>query len=108
MEDRLTAPLLKKLDDAIKLEKNIETERMSYMTYEMKIREFEQAGYHHGIQDGRREGIREGRREGIREGQLESIKTLMKNTKWSAEKAMDSIGIAKSMQKEYLAMLQTT
>ena len=86
------------------------------MTYEMKIREFERAGYHHGIQDGRREGIREGRREGIREGrregiregQLESIKTLMKNTKWSAEKAMDSIGIAKSMQKEYLAMLQTT
>ena len=70
------------------------------MTYEMKIREFEQAGYHHGIQDGRREGIRE--------GQLESIKTLMKNTKWSAEKAMDSIGIAKSMQKEYLTMLQTT
>ncbi len=62
------------------------------MTYEMKIREFEQAGYHHGMQDGK----------------LDAIKALMKNTKWSAEKAMDSIGIAKSMQKEYLAMLQTT
>ena len=33
----------KEIDNAIKLEKNIEAERMSYMTYEMKIREFNQA-----------------------------------------------------------------
>lgn len=81
----------KAIDDAIKEEKNIETERMSYMTYEMKLREFTQAGYHQGMQNGR----------------LESINTLIKNTHWSAEKAMNSISREKSMQKEYLAMLQT-
>ena len=81
----------KESDKTITLEKNIETERMSYMTYEMKLREFTQAGYHQGMQNGR----------------LESINTLIKNTHWSAEKAMNSISREKSMQKEYLAMLQT-
>ena len=36
---------------------------------------------------------------------LDSIKNLMKNTNWSAEKAMDAIGIPKSDFTQYLALL---
>ena len=86
----------KEIDDAIKLEKNIETERMSYMTYEMKIREFERAGYH------------QGKREGAFESTLANIKNLMQTTQWSAEEVMNSMKITKTEQKKYLAMLQTT
>ena len=63
----------KEIDNAIKLEKNIEAERMSYMTYEMKIREFKQAGYHLGMQDGERKGRREGRLEGAFESILSNF-----------------------------------
>lgn len=34
----------KAIDEAIKKEKNIETERMSYMTYEMKLQEMQDFG----------------------------------------------------------------
>ena len=36
---------------------------------------------------------------------LDSIKNLMKNTQWSAEKAMEAIGIPKSDFTHYLALL---
>ena len=36
---------------------------------------------------------------------LDSIKNLMKNTHWSAEKAMEAIGIPKSAFTHYLALL---
>ena len=36
---------------------------------------------------------------------LDSIKNLMKNTNWSAEKAMEAIGIPKSDYTQYLALL---
>ena len=86
----------KEIDNAIKLEKNIEAERMSYMTYEMKIREFKQAGYHLG------------KREGAFESTLNNIKNLMQTTQWSAEKVMNSMKITKTEQKKYLTMLQNS
>lgn len=47
----------KAIDDAIKKEKNIETERMSYMTYEMKLQEMQDFGYNKGKIEGRAELI---------------------------------------------------
>ena len=82
----------KEIDNAIKLEKTIEAERMSYMTYEMKIREFKQAGYH----------------QGALESTLANIKNLMQTTQWSAEKVMNSMKITKTEQKKYLTMLQNS
>ena len=98
----------KEIDNAIKLEKNIEAERMSYMTYEMKIREFKQAGYHLGMQDGERKGRREGRLEGAFESTLSNIKMLMKNTHCSAEKALTILEVAVPERKKYLTMLQNS
>ena len=47
----------KAIDEAIKKEKNIETERMSYMTYEMKLQEMQDFGYNKGKTEGRAELI---------------------------------------------------
>ena len=43
----------KAIDEAIKKEKNIETERMSYMTYEMKLQEMQDFGYNKGKTEGK-------------------------------------------------------
>ena len=72
----------KAIDDAIKEEKNIETERMSYMTYEMKLQEMQDFGYNKG----KAEGKIEGKIEGKFEGKIESIKELMRNLNLSPEK----------------------
>ena len=50
----------KAIDEAIKKEKDIETERMSYITYEMKLQEMQDFGYNKGKTDGKIEGKIEG------------------------------------------------
>ena len=87
----------KAIDDAIKKEKNIDTERMSYMTYEMKLQEMQDFGYNKGKTDGKIEGKFEGK--------IESIKELMRNLNLSPEKAMKALGIAPSEFSRYLALL---
>ena len=83
----------KAIDETIKKEKNIETERMSYMTYEMKLQEMQDFGYNKGKTDGKIEG------------KIESIKELMRNLNLSPEKAMKALGIAPSEFSRYLALL---
>lgn len=50
---------------------------------------------------GRDEGIREG----LRIANLTNIKNIMQNKHWSAEEAMEAIGIEQSQYKQYLALL---
>ena len=91
----------KAIDDAIKEEKNIETERMSYMTYEMKLQEMQDFGYNKG----KAEGKIEGKIEGKFEGKIEAIKELMRNLNLSPEKAMKALGIAPSEFNRYISLL---
>ena len=70
------------------------------MTYEMKIREFKQAGYHLGMQDGEHKGAFE--------STLSNIKMLMKNTHCSAEKALTILEVAVPERKKYLSILQNS
>ena len=51
------------------------------------------------------EGRLEGKLEGIEENKVETIHILMKNLKYSAEKAMETLDIPKSEYKKYLTML---
>ena len=95
----------KAIDDAIKEEKNIETERMSYMTYEMKLQEMQDYGYNKGKAEGKIEGNIEGILEGKFEGKIESIKELMRNLNLSPEKAMKALGIAPSEFNRYISLL---
>ena len=68
-------------------------ERMSYMTYEMKLQEMQEAGYNRG------------KREGKFESRIESIRELMRNLNLSPEKAMKALGIAPSEFNCYLTLL---
>lgn len=62
------------------------------MTYEMKMREFKQDGYH-------QEAF---------ESTLPSIKMLMKNTHCSTEKAFAILEIAMPERKKYFNILQNS
>ena len=82
---------------------------MSYMTYEMKLQEMQEAGYNRGKREGMLEGILEGKREGMLEGKfesrIESIRELMRNLNLSPEKAMKALGISPSEFNRYLTLL---
>lgn len=79
----------KAIDKAIATEKNIETERMSYMTYEMKLQEMQDVGY----------------TKGQIETTLKFIKNLMVTMHCTAEEAMKKLNLDKSEYSTYLAKL---
>ncbi len=56
-------------------------------------------------EEGREDGLREGETSGKLKGKAETIRELIKNEKWSAEKAMKSVGIPESEYDTYLKML---
>ncbi len=72
-------------------------------------KEGRQEGRKEGRQEGRTEGRREGREEGRQEGQretlLETINNLMTNMKWTAEQAMEAMGIPAEKWGSYKAKL---
>ncbi|MCD8214820.1 MAG: hypothetical protein LUC97_04130, partial [Clostridiales bacterium] len=55
--------------------------------------------------EGKEEGREEGREEGITETTLSNIKSLIKNLNFSAEKAMQTLGVPLSERDMYLSML---
>ena len=65
----------------------------------------EARGEARGLERGRLEGKLEGKLEVKIEGKIEAIKDLMRNLKWSPEKAMTALGIAPSEFSRYLTML---
>lgn len=81
--------LTQEIDAAIRLEKNIDEERMSYMTYEMKLQEMQDVGYN----------------KGAIETTLKFIKNIMNSSHCSAEEAMKILHLDKSEYSRYLTML---
>ena len=81
--------LTQEIDAAIRLEKNIDEERMSYMTYEMKLQEMQDVGYN----------------KGAIETTLKFIKNIMNSSHFSAEEAMKILHLDKSEYNRYLTML---
>ena len=57
--------------------------------------------YSEGLKDGREEGRKEGRKEGL----LQSVRQLAQNVGWSAQEALDKLGVPEAEQKRYLSML---
>ena len=57
------------------------------------------------IELGEERGITIGEKRGEKRGTINSIKNLMKNRHWSAEEAMEAIGIDKAQHEQYLALL---
>ena len=57
------------------------------------------------IKIGEERGEARGEARGLERGKIESVKELMRNLKWSPEKAMTALGIAPSEFSRYLTML---
>ena len=57
------------------------------------------------LQDVKEEGIEEGLSKGREDTLIQNIHNLMKNLKFSAEQAMDSLGLSPEEKKKYISML---
>ena len=87
-------PLVRAIDEAIQSVKLEKEERVSYMTFAMKMMEE------------RKEGFREGKAEGKAEGLLLAIRNVMKNMSISLEKAMDVLQIPAEERAKYAALVK--
>ncbi len=67
--------LVRSMDEEIRWAKRIEAERVSYMTYEMKMKEERKEGRAEGLREGMQEGMQKGRNE----GKLEMVKSMLTN-----------------------------
>jgi predicted transposase/invertase (TIGR01784 family) len=90
----LTAnPLVQALDQRVKDVKHSEAERVSYMTYELHLR------------DARKAGEAEGEERGLIKTLLENIRSLMKSLDCDAGKAMDLLNVSAADRQTVLGQL---
>ena len=87
-------PLVRAIDEEIRRIKEEHEERVSYMTFAMKMMEE------------RKEGFKEGKAEGLAEGLASSIRNMMKNMGVSLEKAMDVLQIPADERAKYAALVK--
>ena len=81
------------IEHAIQELKMQEAERVSYMTFEMKMKEM------------RKEGREEGRAEGRMETLLKNIRTLMANLHMTAEEAMNTLAVSTAEREKIAPMI---
>ena len=81
---------VREIEQEIKNIKSQEQERVSYMTYAMKIQEERD----------------EARAEGRAEGMMDAIKSLMQTTGWAIEKVMEALKIPEVEWEKYKAAIQ--
>ena len=81
---------VQEIDKEIKNIKGQEAERVSYMTYAMKIQEERD----------------EARAEGKIEGKIEGIRNLIARKGWGIEDALDALGIPEGEWEQYKAIIQ--
>ncbi len=84
---------VQEIETTIRKLKMMESERVSYMTLEMKMKEE------------RKEGIKEGIKEGMRQTLLDNVRSLMKTMNLSAEEAMKALALSPEQQKEIAPLL---
>jgi hypothetical protein len=72
------------------------------------IREGERNGERKGRKEGKKEGERKGRKEGERNACLNAIKKIMENLNFTAEQAMNTLGLSKKEQAMYSKLLEET
>ena len=90
---KVKGDLTKKIDDAVVKGRKNEIWRSQYMKERIIL------------QDVKEEGIEEGLSKGREDTLIQNIHNLMKNLKFSAEQAMDSLGLSPEEKKKYISML---
>ena len=94
-------PLVQALDERVHAVKRDEYERVSYMTYELHLRDARKAGREEGRIEGREEGLVEGETK----GKAEAARSLMETLNCTKEKAMELLKIPAELQPKVLALL---
>lgn len=86
--DKPSGELSKKIDAAVQISRTQQNWRREYMFIEERYREFREEGLEQGLEQGRSQE------------RLENIRTLIENTGWSAQEAMDKLGIPEDQREE--------
>ena len=95
-------PLVREMDEMIRRIKRENEERVSYMTFAMKMMEERKEGFREGERHGFTNGLAEGKAEGV----AFSISNMMKNLGVSVEKAMDILQIPAVERTKYAALVR--
>ena len=95
-------PLVRAIDEEIRRIKEENEERVSYMTFAMKMMEERKEDFKEGKAEGKAEGLAEGKAEGL----ASSIRNMMKNMGVSLEKAMDVLQIPMDERAKYAALVK--
>ena len=95
-------PLVREMDEMIRRIKRENEERVSYMTFAMKMMEERKEGFREGERQGFTNGLAEGKAEGV----AFSISNMMKNLGVSVEKAMDILQIPAAERTKYAALVR--
>ena len=95
-------PLVREMDEMIRRIKRENEERVSYMTFAMKMIEERKEGFREGERQGFTNGLAEGKAEGV----AFSISNMMKNLGVSVEKAMDILQIPADERTKYAALVR--
>ncbi len=98
-------PLIRAMDERVHAVKRDENERMSYMTYELHLRDARKAGREEGKAEGLVEGEARGEVKGRMQNLLENIRSLMQSLPCEASKAMDLLNVPAADRKAILAQL---
>ena len=92
-----TTELLRRTVKKVQEVRSDDKMEVSYMMWQLK--------YQDAVEEGRAEGRAEGLSEGTKERALSDLKNLMKNTGWSLEQAMTTLGIPKDEWSRYVKLL---
>ncbi len=95
-------PLVREMDEMIRRIKRENEERVSYMTFAMKMMEERKEGFREGERQGFTNGLAEGKAEGV----AFSISNMMKNLGVSVEKAMDILQIPADERTKYATLVR--
>ena len=95
-------PLVREMDEMIRRIKRENEERVSYMTFAMKMMEERKEGFREGERQGFTNGLAEGKAEGV----AFSISNMMKSLGVSVEKAMDILQIPADERTKYAALVR--
>ena len=69
---------VQEIEQEIKSVKEVEQERVSYMTFEMRLRDEWKVGWKEGREEGREKGREEGEQNGVRKTLLAVVQTMLR------------------------------
>ena len=96
---------VQEIEQEIKSVKEVEQERVSYMTFEMRLRDEWKVGWKEGREEGREEGLQEGLQQGEKNGEQKTLLAVVTNMLRAAA-PIETIQIASGWTREQILAVQ--